>query len=355
VKVGTESERLERPKRLAIFGRLFSGAGKWVVLGTIGAVIIGGMIAIVSANNASKREAEQKQKEKQKTEQFQNQTTDNVKKNDESWIVDYETCAKVYETKLDGQKQVCFTKDGRSFSLSESSATSVQPAQSSRTAATSSNTTSSSNTTNTASQPNLSDTNQTSSTTSNPTPDSPQSTPPSLPKLGYKTIITPYVNESDIISANEAYSLDANNPYWGFSHPGVDFMADHTIDVQASISGTIGNLTVAEDPGQMGWHAGFCIDTATESSVCYNLETFSHDATIHDQLVAGLRFSNGTHVNQGDVIAQLVFGGSGAHIDFGVTKPGTRVCPEPYFTDAARESVLRIIHILQPTWPMCYP
>lgn len=175
-----------------------------------------------------------------------------------------------------------------------------------------------------------------------------------LPPLAYGSVTTPFFAESDIISANEAYSMDPNNPYWGFAHPGVDFMADHTIRVQAAISGTIGNLTVAKDPGLMGWHAGFCIDTGTQYSICYNLETFSKDEAVGTQLQNGLKIQTGTQVNQGDHIADLVFGGSGAHIDFGIAGNGTRVCPEPYFTESARAMVLRIIHILQPSWPMCF-
>lgn len=186
-------------------------------------------------------------------------------------------------------------------------------------------------------------------------PPSQAGTPPAaLAKLAYGAIIAPYVNESDIISVNEAFSLDANNPYWGFWHPGVDFMVEKDIDVQASYGGTIENLAVEENAGQMGWHAGFCINNGTENGICYNLETFSHETSVHDSLVAGLKISNGSQVNKGDIIGRLIYGGSGAHIDFGVTAPGTRVCPEPYFTAEAKESVLRLIHKTQPTWPMCY-
>ncbi len=176
-----------------------------------------------------------------------------------------------------------------------------------------------------------------------------------LSKLAYGSIITPYVNEGDIISVNEAFSMDANNPYWGFYHPGIDFMVERDISVQASAAGTIENLAVEKSSGIMGWHAGFCVNTGTENSICYNLETFSSDQSIGDRLTAGLQVKNGDYVSQGDIIGQLIYGGNGAHIDFGVTAPGTRVCPEPYFTEEAKASVLRLIHILQPTWPMCYP
>ncbi len=177
---------------------------------------------------------------------------------------------------------------------------------------------------------------------------------PTTYQLELNSVSTPYVNESDILSVNEAYSMDPNNPYWGFVHPGVDFMiSGGSIPVQASTSGTIGNLAIEKSEGIMGWHAGFCIDHGI-NAVCYNLESFGSTDEIGNLVRANVFVQNGSVVNQGDIIGNLIYGGSGSHIDFGITYPGTRICPEPYFTQAARESVMRLIHKTQPTWPMCY-
>jgi len=169
----------------------------------------------------------------------------------------------------------------------------------------------------------------------------------------YGSVITPYFSESDITAVMEAYSLNANNPYWGFFHPGVDFMTEHDIQVRASVGGTIENLVTEKSDGIMGWHTGFCINPGGQNSVCYNLETFSHEQAIGDKQITSFKVKTGDKVNQGDYIGDLVYGGSGAHIDFGITAPGTRICPEPYFTTEAKESVMRLIQKLQPTWPMC--
>jgi hypothetical protein len=167
-------------------------------------------------------------------------------------------------------------------------------------------------------------------------------------------IITPYVNESDIDSVPEAYGLADTNPYWNFRHPGVDFKTSKDlIKVRASTSGTINNINIAKESGEMGWHAGFLIQYNSYYSVSYNLETFSKSDEIEQKVRDNLFIEDGQIVQQGDIIANLVYGGDGCHIDFGVCIPGNRVCPEPYFTEEARASVMRLIQKDHPDWPMC--
>jgi len=168
------------------------------------------------------------------------------------------------------------------------------------------------------------------------------------------SMIAPYINESDVSSVNEAYSMDANNPYWGFVHPGVDFMITKPfIPVQAAVSGTIVNFAIEKSTGIMGWHAGFCIEFNPTYSICYNLESFGNTDEVGQRVTDAVFFKNGDYVEQGQYIANLIYGGSGSHIDFGIGTAGTRICPEPFFTDEARESVMRLIRIKQPNWPMC--
>lgn len=167
------------------------------------------------------------------------------------------------------------------------------------------------------------------------------------------SVITPYVNESDISSVNEAYSRSDDAP-WGFEHRGIDFFITSGIaPVQAVTDGEIVNLAIIKEDNQMGWHAGFCIEYGVYAP-CYNLETFSQDDAIGEQLTANVFISNGQVVKQGDVLANLVYGGSGAHIDFGIGYDGDRICPEQYFTKEARASVMRLIANEHPDWEMCY-
>lgn len=180
----------------------------------------------------------------------------------------------------------------------------------------------------------------------------PNQTPSSSLKIDTGTVITPYFDESDVSSVNEAYSLNANNPYWGFSHSGIDFMATKDIRVQAVIDGTVSSVDTAKADGQMGWHTSLCINRGSEAA-CYNLETFSSDQSVGDSQKAGMKVKEGDEVKAGDVLGTLIHGGEGSHIDFGIITSGNRVCPEPYFTTSAKESVLKLIHKDHPSWEMC--
>ncbi|MFA6295929.1 MAG: hypothetical protein WC663_01100 [Patescibacteria group bacterium] len=167
------------------------------------------------------------------------------------------------------------------------------------------------------------------------------------------SLVTPYVNESQIFSVPEAYSLSPNAP-WGFVHPGVDFMIDATlIPFQAVTDGYITNYTAAKESGQMGWHVGFGIEHL-DYTPAYNFETFSQDDAIGQMQIANVFVQDGQFVKQGDLIGNLVYGGESAHVDFGVGYGGSRVCPESYFTSDAQASIMRLITKDHPTWPMCY-
>ncbi len=167
-------------------------------------------------------------------------------------------------------------------------------------------------------------------------------------------MVTPYVNESDISSINEAFSSSDNAP-WGFKHMGIDFMtSSDLVYFQAVADGTITNLKTSKENEQQGWHTELCIDHRPYL-VCYNFETLSSDQADGDRQKESIWVSNGKHVKQGDIIGQLVYGGNGAHVDLGVIQPSKgRYCPEQYFTDDAKASILRLIHKDHPTWSMCY-
>lgn len=168
-------------------------------------------------------------------------------------------------------------------------------------------------------------------------------------------LIAPYANEADISSINESFSNTEASP-WGFKHSGIDFMTSvDLVPFRAVTDGVIINLTTSKESDQQGWHTSLCIDHAPYL-ICYNFETFSSNQAVGERQKANILIKNGDHVQQGDLIGKLVYGGNGAHVDFGVIPPGQdRSCPEPYFTKDAKISVLRLIHKDHPTWQMCYP
>ena len=68
----------------------------------------------------------------------------------------------------------------------------------------------------------------------------------------------------------------------------------------------------------------------------------SGDDNIGNQQKNAFLFKNGDTVTAGQVIGKLFRGGDGAHIDFGITEPGTRVCPEPSFTESAKNILVKL-------------
>ncbi len=169
-------------------------------------------------------------------------------------------------------------------------------------------------------------------------------------------MITPYLNETDISSINEAFSNTESSP-WGFKHVGIDFTpASDLIPIQAVADGTIEKLASSKSSGQQGWHTELCINH-NPFLICYNFETFSSDDAVGQKQSTNIFVKNGDGVKQGNLIGKLVRGGDGAHLDLGILRTGgsgARICPEPHFTEEAKASILRLIHKDHPTWKLCY-
>jgi len=169
------------------------------------------------------------------------------------------------------------------------------------------------------------------------------------------SMITPYVNENDI-SRIGPFGDNENNP-WGFRHQGINFMTDlDLIPIQAVTDGIIEKLDSSKENEQQGWHTELCINHRP-FLVCYNFETFSADDSDGQKQSANIFVKNGDIIKQGDLIGKLVHRGDGAHVDLGILQmdiSGERICPEPYFTEEARTSILRLLHKDHPDWNMCY-
>ncbi len=65
--------------------------------------------------------------------------------------------------------------------------------------------------------------------------------------------------------------------------------------------------------------------------------------------LANILVSQGQSVSQGDLIGYPYNGGEGAHVHFGLNRfvaggGDPLVCPEPYFTQEARDSILNLIY-----------
>lgn len=175
--------------------------------------------------------------------------------------------------------------------------------------------------------------------------------------IAEKSLTTPFFKESDIASINEAFST-TNNSGWGFEHGGIDFMTDQDfVPFRAAIDSIVESVHLYQLENTHNWQVGVTLIHG-ESALIYGFETFSSDKNAGEEQLKNIAVQRGQKLQQGDLMGRLHKAGNGAHVHFGVVPNGRdasgQKCPELYFTDDAREMILRIIHKDHPDWQMCY-
>ena len=169
-------------------------------------------------------------------------------------------------------------------------------------------------------------------------------------------LVTPYKNDADISSINQAYSQDKCCP-WGFSHLGIDFLTSgEPKPFQAVCSGNVERIEKYDNPGNGYWQVNvsiLCDDAAYW--VGYAFEIWSDDESEANNQINNILsyIGEGQSVSQGQIIGDLYSLGDGAHVHFGFRKNGADSCPEPYFNSAAKASILNILR--DSTRPVFYP
>jgi hypothetical protein len=168
-------------------------------------------------------------------------------------------------------------------------------------------------------------------------------------------MITPYKNSADMQSIH-AFSSSASAP-WGFEHTGIDCWPNGNLKpFQAVCSGVVDRLELYYAETISEWHVNVGIKYNDTYTVLYLFEPgpLSTRSDAETQL-ANIRVSLGQHVSQGDIIGNFyTTGGDWAIVHFGLTEDGVWICPEPYFTSEARDSILSLLHVLYPGANMCY-
>jgi hypothetical protein len=172
------------------------------------------------------------------------------------------------------------------------------------------------------------------------------------------SMITPYVNSTDLEPIDRVFSLSASCP-WGVEHTGIDFMPNRNlVPFQAVCSGSVDYIELWQLPTTSNWQVHVRLKYNDAYSVLYAFEPMSTDRSDGETQLANILVSEGQTVSQGDIIGHLydpVGLGHGAHVDFGLlNEDWDRICPEPYFTSEARDSILSLIHEAHPGWNMCY-
>jgi hypothetical protein len=168
------------------------------------------------------------------------------------------------------------------------------------------------------------------------------------------SMIAPYVNSSDISYIYEAFS-SGTNPAWGFSHGGIDFGTNGNLkQFQSVSSGFVEEIKLWQNNITSNWQVNVRIKYNSTYSVEYTFEPISLSQSDGQTQYNNISISAKQYIAPGTIIGKLYNVGSGAHVDFSLKKNQTHICPEPYFTSEAKNSILSLIHKDHPTWNMCY-
>lgn len=184
------------------------------------------------------------------------------------------------------------------------------------------------------------------------TPGAPSTPTPSSPAT--LTLMTPYVSSADVAAIREAFSTSAAAP-WGFAHNGIDFFPTGDLrPFQAACAGTVEAVEPRANEITGNWQVNLRIRFDATFVVEYAFEPFSPSQADGQLQREALTVSAGGRVTSGQSLGRLVSRGNGAHVHFSVFRNGVAVCPEPYFTADARNSVMALVQRDGPSWNMCY-
>lgn len=159
------------------------------------------------------------------------------------------------------------------------------------------------------------------------------------------TLTTPYVDSSDISTVALFFSSE---------HQGLDFAPTGNLkSFQAALSGEIGSVELLQNEMTSNWEVRLTIVFNSTYYVLYAFEPFSMSDADGQTQLSNILVTEGDTVSQGDVIAKLFTSGEGSHVHFGLFKNDDGVCPESYFSEDARSSVMVLIESEDPDRTMC--
>jgi hypothetical protein len=162
------------------------------------------------------------------------------------------------------------------------------------------------------------------------------------------SLVTPYVNQADMREINDYFNAQYDDLPWGRIHDGLDIDPnDNLRPYQSVCAGRVKEIYVFDA------QVTLVIDCDTTYSVDYNFETQAPN-TGQIQL-DNILVTEGQLVAQGEVIGYLYSAENPdrAHVHFTLYQDAVPVCPEPFFTPAARESILNLVAIRHTDVIMC--
>jgi hypothetical protein len=171
---------------------------------------------------------------------------------------------------------------------------------------------------------------------------------------GAFSLTTPYINESEMASINEAFSADDSAP-WRYAHGGIDiFPMGNLKPFQTACAGIVDDVKLWQNNITSNWQVNVRIVCNDTYSIMYIFEPMSAERANGEIQLANIFVSKEQPLIQGALIGFLLTSGEGSHVDFSLFRDRDATCPEPFFSQEARESILRLIHVTWPGAGMCY-
>jgi len=168
-----------------------------------------------------------------------------------------------------------------------------------------------------------------------------------LSSTDLSNLITPYVNESDMLEIRDLFNSQYGLPPLNRLHDGLDIYPIGDLKpFQALCSGRIKDIAV-NDEQVMVWLD--CNSTYTAEYI------FESQAPQTGQIqLSNILVVKGQLISQGDLIGYLYAPNEKAHVHFSFFKDWIPVCPEPYLDLTAQISILNLINVVFPGADMCY-
>ena len=167
-------------------------------------------------------------------------------------------------------------------------------------------------------------------------------------------MITPFVNMLDMGPIMEAFSVNATCP-WGFEHRGIDFFSvQDLVPFRAVCAGEIKNVDLFANDKSGNWQVNVSLEYNSTYTVEYAFEPMTNKSADGQTQLDNIFMRKGQEVQQGDLLGNLFYGANGTHVHFGVRENNDDICPELYFTQAAGDSIMELIHLQWPGADMCY-
>ena len=171
------------------------------------------------------------------------------------------------------------------------------------------------------------------------------------------SMITPYVSSNQIAGISRTFSSSegASSSPWGVAHPGLDFSPIRdSVPFRSVCKGIVESITEWQNDISSTWQVNVRIKYNDIYQVDYAFEPASINKADGDSQLARIYVHKGMRVEQGQTIGVLKLCNSSSHVHFMLIKNSNPICPEPYFTEAARDSINNLIHKYHSNWNMCY-